>query len=88
MPFLPQHNVSNQPLRNRWRFEKLGIWKELQDFRLNGLLQNDSLSQNSKKTSDGNESFVKEYDEDNCDDDDDNNNDDVIMIILTCSGRR
>ena len=88
MPFLPQHNVSNQPLRNRWRFEKLGIWKELQDFRLNGLLQNDSLSQNSKKTSDSNESFVKEYDEDNCDDDDDNNNDDVIMIILTCSGRR
>ena len=41
-----------------------------------------------KKTSDSNESFVKEYDEDNCDDDDDNNNDDVIMIILTCSGRR
>ena len=42
-----------------------------------------------RKTSDSNESFVKEYDEDNCDDDDDdNNNDDVIMIILTCSGRR
>ena len=42
-----------------------------------------------RKTSDSNESFVKEYDEDNCDDDDDDNNDDdVIMIILTCSGRR
>ena len=72
----------------RWRFEKLGIGKELQGFRLYDLLQNDSLSQNSKKKkSDGNESVVKEYDEDNCDDDDDNNNDDVIMIIPTCSGR-